>query len=254
MLRPWTQREAARHGTMHRMLTPATLAATAALIGDPTRAAMLQALFGGESLTAGELARIAGIGAPAASAHLAKLADGGLVTVHRQGRHRYHRLASEDVAAALETLGGLTMALAPTRRPWPHGAAFRAARLCWDHLAGRLGVALHQGLVGRGWLAPAAGGWAVTARGEAGLGALGVDLAAARRARRFACDCMDWSERRPHLAGGLGREIAAQCLARHWLYRLPPAREGDPLGRRRLGLTPEGARVLDAALGLRIPA
>ncbi|MFH4307891.1 hypothetical protein WAJ73_24020, partial [Acinetobacter baumannii] len=79
---------------------------------------------------------------------------------------------------------------------WPHGEAFRAARLCYDHLAGRLGVALHQGLVGRGWLEPAAGGWATTGAGEAGLGALGVDLAAARGARRFACDCMDWSERR----------------------------------------------------------
>ncbi len=239
---------------MRAMLTPATLAATAALLGDPARAAMLQALFGGESLTAGELARIAGIGAPAASAHLAKLTDGGLVAVHRQGRHRYHRLASEEVAAALETLGGLTMAVAPARRPWPHGEEFRTARLCWDHLAGRLGVALHQGLTGRGWLAPAEGGWAVTTTGEAGLGALGVDLAAARRARRFACDCMDWSERRAHLAGGLGRAIAARCLDRHWLHRLPPARSGDPLGRRRLGLTPEGARVLDGALGVRIGA
>lgn len=234
------------------MLTPATLAATAALLGDPARAAMLQALFGGESLTAGELARIAGIGAPAASAHLAKLVDGGLLAVHRQGRHRYHRLASEEVAAALETLGGLTMAVTPARKPWPHGEGFRTARLCWDHLAGRLGVALHQGLVGRGWLAPAAGGWATTAAGEAGLGALGVDIAAARTARRFACDCMDWSERRAHLAGGLGREIAACCLRRHWLHRLPPERAGDPLGRRRLGLTPEGARQLDGALGIRV--
>jgi len=235
-------------------MTPAALAATAALMGDPARAAMLQALFGGEALTAGELARVAGIGAPAASAHLAKLVDGGLVAVHRQGRHRYHRLASEEVAAALETLGSLALAVAPARPPWPHGEAFRTARLCYDHLAGRLGVALHHALTGRGWLAPAAGGWATTAEGEAGLGALGVDLAAARTARRFACDCMDWSERRTHLAGGLGREIAACCLRRHWLSRLPPAREGDPLGRRRLALTPEGARRLDAALGLRLAA
>lgn len=236
------------------MLTPAALAATAALLGDPARAAMLQALFGGESLTAGELARIAGIGAPAASAHLAKLVDGGLVAVHRQGRHRYHRLASEEVAAALETLGGLTLDVAPARKPWPHGETVRTARLCYDHLAGRLGVAVHQGLVGRGWLAPAAGGWATTPAGEAGLGALGVDVAAARTARRFACDCMDWSERRAHLAGGLGREIAACCLRRHWVSRLEPTREGDPLGRRRLAVTPEGARQLDAALGVRVAA
>jgi DNA-binding transcriptional ArsR family regulator len=233
------------------MATPAAFAATAALMGDPARAAMLQALLGGEALTAGELARTAGIGAPAASAHLARLVEGGLVAVHAQGRHRYHRLASEEVAAAIEMLGGLTLAVAPARR-WPHGEEFRTARLCYDHLAGRLGVALHAALVGRGWIAPAPGGWAATPPGEAGLGGLGVDLAAARGARRFACDCMDWSERRPHLAGGLGREIAACCLRRHWLGRPSPGAEGDPLARRRLRLTPEGARQLGESLGIRL--
>jgi DNA-binding transcriptional ArsR family regulator len=232
------------------MPTPAAFAATAALLGDPARAAMLQALLGGEALTAGELARVAGIGAPAASAHLARLVEGGLLSVHRQGRHRYHRLASEEVAAAIETLGGLTLALSPPRRQWPHGEAFRAVRLCYDHLAGRLGVALHAALVGRAWIAPADGGWAATEAGKAGLARLGVDLDAARRARRFACDCMDWSERKPHLAGGLGREIATCCLRRHWLGRLPPEGPSDPLVRRRLSLTPEGARRLGEALGV----
>ena len=232
------------------MTSPAAFAATAALLAEPPRAAMLQALLSGEALTAGELARVAGIGAPAASAHLARLAEGGLVTVHPQGRHRYHRLASEEVAAALETLGGLAAAVAPPARRWPHGEGFRAARLCYDHLAGRLGVAVLAGLTARAWLAPAPGGWAATAAGEAGLAALGVDLPAARTARRFACDCMDWSERRPHLAGGLGRELAACCLRRHWVSRLPGTREGDPLTRRRLGVTPEGARRLHEALGV----
>ena len=231
------------------MTSPAAFAATAVLLADPARAAMLQALLSGEALTAGELARVAGIGAPAASAHLARLVEGGLIAVHPQGRHRYHRLASEEVAAMLETLGGLTEAVSPARR-WPHGEAFRTARLCYDHLAGRLGVALHAGLTERRWIAPAAGGWVATAAGEAGLAALGVDLAAARSARRFACDCMDWSERRAHLAGGLGREIAACCLRRHWLSRIPAEREGDPLARRRLRLTPEGARRLGEALGI----
>ena len=97
---------------------------------------------------------------------------------------------------------------------------------------------------------PADGGWAATEAGEAGLDKLGVDLEAARRARRFACDCMDWSERKPHLAGGLGREIAACCLRRHWLGRLPPQSPSDPLARRRLSLTPEGARRLGEALGV----
>ncbi len=232
------------------MATPAAFAATAALLGDPARAAMLQALMGGEALTAGELARVAGIGAPAASAHLARLVEGGLLAVHRQGRHRYHRLASEEVAAVLETLGGLTLSLSPPRRRWPHGENFRAVRLCYDHLAGRLGVSLHAALVGRAWIAPAPGGWAATAAGEAGLGGLGVDLDAARRARRFACDCMDWSERRPHLAGGLGREIAACCLRRRWLGRPPPDGPSDPLARRRISVTPEGARRLKEALGV----
>jgi DNA-binding transcriptional ArsR family regulator len=231
------------------MTSPAAFAATAVLLADPARAAMLTALLSGEALTAGELARVAGIGAPAASAHLARLAEGGLIVVHPQGRHRYHRLASEEVAAVLEALGGLVQAVTPTRR-WPHGEAFRTARLCYDHLAGRLGVALHAGLTGRGWIAPAAGGWAATAEGEAGLAAMGVDLAAARGARRFACDCMDWSERRAHLAGGLGRELAACCLRRHWLTRIPAEREGDPLARRRLRVTPEGARRLGEALGI----
>jgi DNA-binding transcriptional ArsR family regulator len=236
------------------MPTPNALAATAILLGEPARAAMLQALFAGEALTAGELARAAGIGAPAASAHLARLVEGGLVSVHAQGRHRYHRLASEEVAAALETLGGLAMAVAPPTRRWPHGEAFRTARLCYDHLAGRLGVALHGALTGRHWIAPAPGGWQVTAEGQAGLAALGVDLPAATRSRRFACDCMDWSERRPHLAGGLGREIASCCLGRGWLARGGARGEADPLARRRLQLSPEGARRLDQALGIRLGA
>jgi DNA-binding transcriptional ArsR family regulator len=224
-----------------------SLAAIAALIGDPSRAAMLQALLPGEALTAGELARVAGIGAPAASAQLKALGESGLIRVHAQGRHRYHALAGEEVAAALETLMALPQA--SPRAPWPHGDAFRTARLCWHHLAGRLGVALHARMTGAGWLAPAPGGWALTASGEARLGALGVDLAAARAAPRFACDCMDWSERRPHLAGGLAREVTALLLHRKWLVRAAPDAP-DALARRRLSCTPEGRRALAAELGV----
>ena len=224
-----------------------SLAATAALIGDPSRAAMLQALLPGEALTAGELARVAGIGAPAASAHLSALADGGLVAAHAQGRHRWFRLAGEEVAQAIETLIGL--ATGPARRPWPHDAALRRGRLCWHHLAGQLGVALHARLTTDGTLRADGGGWALTEAGEARLGALGVDIAAARRAPRFCPDCMDWSERRPHLAGGLGREITALLLRRHWLVRVEPAAT-DTLRRRRLLPTPEGARVLAETFGV----
>lgn len=234
---------------------PGPLAATAALMADPARARMLAALMGGEALTAGELARVAGVTAATASGHLARLVEGGLVGVHAQGRHRYHRLAGEEVAAAIETLGGLAARIAPPR-PWKHGQAARDARLCWNHLAGRLGVALHERLTGQGWLAPVPGGWEATAEGRARLAATGVDLAradAGPRAAAYRCiarDCMDWSERRPHLAGGLGREIASAWLGRGWLRRLPPEGERDALAHRRIGLTPAGARGLREGLGL----
>ncbi|HYF08058.1 MAG TPA: winged helix-turn-helix domain-containing protein [Acetobacteraceae bacterium] len=228
---------------------PGPLAATAALMADPARARMLAALLSGEAMTAGELARLCGLSAATTSGHLARLVEGGLLRVHAQGRHRYFRLASEDVAAALETLGGLAAAIAPVRR-WPHGEAAREARLCWNHLAGRLGVALHRQLTGARWLVPASGGWAATPEGRARLAATGVDLARAEAAPRFACDCMDWSERRPHLAGGLAREMASAWLARGWLRRLPARDEADPLARRRLALSPEGARGLREALGI----
>lgn len=230
------------------MTSPARLASAAALIADPARAAMLQALMAGEALTAGELARAAGIAPSTASAHLAALTDGALVAVHAQGRHRFFRIASEDVAAILEPLMGLAEVTRPTPRRWPHGEALRNARTCWDHLAGRLGVALHEGLVGRDVLRPAPGGWETTSAGEASLKRAGVDLDAARRARRFACDCMDWSERRPHLGGGLARAICTLCLARGWLRRQP----GEGLARRVVTPTPEGARMLREAFGVRL--
>lgn len=228
------------------------LASIAALIGDPSRAAMLQALLPGEALTAGELARVAGIGAAAASAQLKALSEAGLIAVHAQGRHRYHRLAGEEIAAALETLIALPQAsshLASPRKSWPHGETFRQGRLCWHHLAGRLGVALYDRLTGDGWISAAPGGWALTPHGEARFTALGVDLPAARRAPRFACDCMDWSERRPHLSGGLGREVTGMLIRRHWLTRIAPDAT-DTLQRRRLTCTPEGARALAAEFGM----
>lgn len=223
-----------------------SLAAVASLIADPARAAMLQALLAGQALTAGELARIAGIAPSTASGHIARLAEGGLVAIHPQGRHRYVHLSGKAAAEALETL--LRMTEPP--RSWRHGEQLRGARTCYDHLAGRLGVALRTALAGRGWIAPAPGGWQATAAGEAGLCAAGIDLAAARARKTFACDCMDWSERTPHLAGGLAAAICALCLDRRWLRRA--GTEG--LARRTLLPSPQGARMLRETFGVDLAA
>lgn len=212
-------------------------AATAALLADPARAAMLSALLPGEALTAGELARVAGIAPSTATQHFSRLLDGGLILLHTQGRHRYFRLAGEEVAHLLETLGGLQAR--HSRAPWPHGEAFRTARLCWNHVAGRLGVALHEALAAQGLITPAPGGWACTPEIETRLN---LTACAAR-------DCMDWSERRPHLAGALATQMATQFQQRGWLRRLTPRAE-NPLERRRLALSPEGARQLRDRLGI----
>ncbi|MGC4112126.1 MAG: winged helix-turn-helix domain-containing protein [Nocardioides sp.] len=185
------------------------LAAVGALLGNPSRAAMLDALMTGRALTAGELARSAGVSPATASEHLARLREGGLVEVVAQGRHRYHRLASPEVGAALESLSHIAPAKpVTTLRQSSRARSLAEARTCYDHIAGRCGVALHDGLVGRGWLVPAPGGYAVADRGVEGLLAWGVDVSAARAARRsFARPCLDWTERREHLAGALAAAL-----------------------------------------------
>ncbi|MCC7282592.1 MAG: winged helix-turn-helix transcriptional regulator [Acetobacteraceae bacterium] len=221
-----------------------SIAAIAALIADPARAAMLQALMAGQALTAGELARAANIAPSSASAHIARLAEGGLVAVRAQGRHRYVTLSGEQAAQLLETM--LTMTEPPRR--WTHGEALRRARTCFDHLAGQLGVALRDGLVTRGWIQPQAGGWALSEVGAAGLATAGIDLAAARGRTSLACDCMDWSERVPHLSGRLAVAICRLCLERNWLRRA-----GDEgLSRRTLLVSPEGGRMLREVFGVQL--
>lgn len=219
-----------------------SMVAIAALIADPSRARMLQALLGGVALTAGELSREAGIAPSSASTHIAALQAGGLVSVSPRGRHRYVRLAGEHVAHLLEHLQAMT----PMRR-WPHGEKMRQARTCYDHLAGVVGVAVHDALVNNGWIAPAPGGWACTGAGESALADIGIDVPAAREEkRRFACDCTDWSERRHHLAGSLAAAICAHCLEQRWFVR--EGREG--LSRRTLLPTPNGLRMLREGLGV----
>jgi DNA-binding transcriptional ArsR family regulator len=207
----------------------ADVAPVAALMADPARAIMLGALLGGTPLAAGELGQLAGISAATASAHLARLLDGGLVTVTRQGRHRYYRLAGPEVAYALEVLARISP-VRPVRslRQSRAAAALAQARTCYDHLAGRAGVALLDGLLETGVLTPDGSGepgFAVTAAGTATLAGFGVDVAEVSRARRrFARACLDWTQRRPHLGGALGAAITATLLQRGWIERGPDRR------------------------------
>jgi len=203
-----------------------SLADVAALIGEPTRAAMLLGLLDGRSLTAGELARLADLSAPATSLHLGKLARGGLVVVHKAGRHRHYRLASRDVAHALEALGVISTAAcaaASAVRPRsPAHAALRAARTCYDHLAGVLAIELADGFE-RARILEIGGDdhYRVTRAGDQWFGdALAIDVAALSAERRpLARRCLDWTERRPHLAGALGAAILDCFLARRWVER-----------------------------------
>src|SRR5690242_9217448 len=188
------------------------IAVPAALIGDPARAAMLNALLDGSARPAGALASLAGLSAQAASNHLARLVEGGLLAVEREGRHRYYRLAGARVAAALEALAGLAPPVPPLREPRSRLAReLRLARSCYDHLAGRLGVAVTRALEERGVLADTTDApveaklYAVTKDGTRWLAELGIEVGAIRPTRRgLARRCLDWTERRHHLAGPLG--------------------------------------------------
>ncbi len=198
----------------------------AALIADPARAAILNALLDGRAWTATELSIEAGVTPQTTSGHLARLLDGAMVAVARQGRHRYYRLAGPRVAHVLETLavaaGGTTE---PRGSKRAEAARLRDARTCYDHLAGRLAVRLVRSMIDGGYLETTPQDYTVSARGEAFLDGLGIDLAAARKARRaFARQCLDWSEREPHLGGALGAALAARMFDHGWVKRVPRTR------------------------------
>lgn len=200
------------------------IATVAALAGDPGRANMLVALLGHGALTASELAAEAGIGASTASAHLAKLEAGGLVAAVRQGRHRYFQLADADVGRLLEAMMGVAGRAGHVPvRPGPAERSLRKARVCYDHLAGDMGVALFEALLRGGRLAQGRDGISVTAEGAAYFQGLAITLEG--RSRRPLCRmCLDWSVRRHHLAGRLGADLLTLIYARGWAERARDSR------------------------------
>jgi DNA-binding transcriptional ArsR family regulator len=193
----------------------------AALIGDPGRANMLMALMSGLSLTATELAQEAGITASTASGHLGKLERAGLITTKRQGRHRYFRLADPDVAVAVEGLVPVAARIGHLRtRPGPRDEAMREARSCYDHLAGRLAVALFEHWASSRILEIKNTDAGLTPKGRLVLTRLGLDIASLERNKRPLCrTCVDWSERQAHLGGSLGAAIMEHVMRRGWAVR-----------------------------------
>jgi DNA-binding transcriptional ArsR family regulator len=224
--------------------TPPGLAEIAALVGDPARANILSALMDGRALTAGELAYVAGVSAQTTSGHLAKLTEGRLLVPTKQGRHRYYRLASPLVAQMIEGIVAVAIEGPPRHRPsGPRDVALRLARRCYDHFAGRLGVGLTDTLCDRGHIVLSEDGGEVTDSGVAFLDGFGIDLDEARQRRRAFCRaCLDWSERRPHLAGTVGAALATRCVALGWIK---PRRES-----RALAITAAGERGLAEIFGL----
>jgi DNA-binding transcriptional ArsR family regulator len=211
------------------------MAGLATLLVEPARAAILMHLLDGRSWTAAELAKVADVKAPTASAHLRKLTRGNLIRASSAGRHRYFRLADAEVARILEQLAFLASPSAPTTPGAKRAAAnLRDCRLCYDHLAGRFGVSLTQRMVELSWLTEEEPWYRLTAEGRRALQALGVEGVDGRT-------CMDWSERRLHLAGALGKQLARSFINHQWLKRDSKSRV--------LSITPLGVESVNAMFG-----
>lgn len=222
-------------------------ATVAKCLASHARSVMVGCLLDGRAMTAGELARAASVLPSTASEHLARLVAAGLVTSTSHGRRRYFLLATIETAEALEALARIcprqsTRSLAGVRED----TALSTARLCYDHLAGKVGVAILDALLSARWLQPADRGYAETAKGTAEFCRLGIDTGSLRSRRRaFARECMDWTERRPHLAGALGASVATALLDQRWLERRPQGRG--------LRITPAGAAQLNEMFAFQLP-
>jgi DNA-binding transcriptional ArsR family regulator len=229
------------------MVTANKIAGVAATIGEPARAAILTALLDGRALTAAELAGVAGVTPQTASAHLSRLIGAELVKVEKQGRHRYHRLASAVVARMLEGLGQHTTGAGLERltpQTGPRDEAMRRARTCYDHLAGKLGVAIADALVGHGYVEIDDEGGVITEEGATFFHRAGiVPPDGVGRTRRWLCrPCLDWNERRPHLAGRLGAAICAHGFEAGWLRRID--------GTRAVSITVKGEAAIARVFGI----
>jgi DNA-binding transcriptional ArsR family regulator len=216
------------------------------LVGDPARANMLNALLDGRAKTAGELAYFARVQPQTASLHLRRLVEANLLSVLQQGRHRYFRLASPAVGRMLEAISEVAAGSPQRYRPFsPKDEALRAARMCYDHLAGRLAVEIAKSLVAQGAVVLDADGGEVTPDGFRLFERLGVDLAGAGGARRKFCrPCLDWTERRFHLAGAVGAALARHCEREEWIVRIKDSRA--------VALTEIGRAALAERLGLHV--
>jgi DNA-binding transcriptional ArsR family regulator len=220
------------------------IATIASLLGDPGRANMLTALMGGQALTAGELAREAGVTAQTASSHLAKLQAGGLLVGRKQGRHNYFALSGDDVAGVIEALMGLAARTGHTRvRTGPKEPAMRRARVCYDHLAGDLAVSMLEHLTARGFVTEAGEDLSLTSTGRTFMEALGLDLPALTHSRRPLCKgCLDWSVRRTHLAGALGAALLDRFYSLGWASR--------EAGTRLVNFSPRGLEAFREIFGV----
>jgi DNA-binding transcriptional ArsR family regulator len=229
------------------MVAAANMVEVAALVGDTARATMLAALMSGQSLTGSELAYLAHISRPTASEHLARLVEARLITVTKKRRFNYYRIASPLVARMLESIKAVAAIEVPPRYQ-PRSLrddALRFARTCYDHLAGQVAVAIADALAARGYIVVEEDGGEVTPAGAAFLMDFGVDLRLPSRSRRIFCrPCLDWSERRYHIAGRVGAEICRCCLQRGWF-----ARDRDS---RALRLTADGCAGLFATFGVEL--
>jgi DNA-binding transcriptional ArsR family regulator len=223
------------------VITGPIIAEVAALVGDPARATMVSALLDGRALTASELAVAARITPQTASTHLAKLTRAGVLSVVRRGRHRHFQLGSPTVVEMIEGIVAVALEGRPRYRPLSGEArALGAARICYDHLAGRLSVDLTDAFVGRGWIVLDDGAAEITTAGARFFTEFGIELPSPRsRRRRSSRLCLDWTERRPHIAGAIGAALTARYFELGWMERMTRSHAVvvTPLGRRRLRAT-----------------